>query len=302
MPSFEVVNVNDYINPYFKFNWIKHKLYILILLIIIFIFTFLGIKKTYNNTCESTETRYIIHQDEICKDCVYYTYPGSQVKYILWTGGYDSTFLLCWYFIVRDEPVQPIYIMCSNLDSKFGVVGRNNQSLEMKTMKHIRKILIEKYPYKKSRLLPTYYVYSIKKDNRTTKDFIYLHRKHKFFSRDISQYERIARLSQEWEHPLHIGLEKCGTGLDYATMSSRINEGTDSCTILPPENLKIKELRIFNKLRFSIVHLTKEDMKQISLDSNNYFYDLLQISVSCWYPDNNGKSCNNCPMCKARII
>ena len=302
MPSFEVVNVNDYINPYFKFNWIKHKLYILIILGLLVVFTFLGIKKTYDNTCESTETRYIIHQDEICNDCVYYTYSGSQVKYILWTGGYDSTFLLCWYFIVRDEPVQPVYIMCSNLDSKFGIVGRNNQSLEIKIMKHMRKLLIEKYPYKKSRLLPTYYVYSIKKNNKVSKDFIYLHRKHKFFSRDISQYERIARLSQEWEHPLHIGLEKCNTGLDYATMTSRINEGTDNCTILPIENLKIKELRIFDKLRFSIVHLTKEDMKQISLDSNNYFYDLLQISVSCWYPDKNGKSCNNCPMCKSRII
>lgn len=306
MPSFEVVNINDTINPYFKFIWIKHKIYFLIAIGLIIIFTFLGLKKSYSDTCESTSTKYIIHQDEICKDCVYYTYPRNKIKYILWTGGYDSTFLLCWYFLVRDEPVQPIYIMCKGLDSKYGIIGRKNQDQEIKTMKHIRKLLIEKYPYKKARLLPTYYVYSIKKNNKITKDFIYLHRRQHFFSRDISQYERIARLSLEWDYPLHIGLEKCGTGLDEATTGSRMNEGTDNCMLIPLNSLinnkKPKELDIFRKLRFSIVHLTKEDMKQISLDSNNYFYDILQMTISCWYPDNNGKTCNNCPMCKSRII
>lgn len=302
MPSFELVNIHDYINPYFKFSWITHKVYILIIIIVACIIVYLGMNKSRNNTCESTETRYIIHQDEICSDCAYYTYPSSTVKYVLWTGGYDSTFLLCWYFIVRDEAVQPIYIMCNNLDSKFGVVGRNNQDLEIKTMKYIRKLLIDKYPYKKSRLLPTYYVYSIKKNNKITKDFIYLHRKYNFFSRDISQYERIARLSLEWNYPLHIGLEKCGTGLDYATREFRVFEGTDNCMLANNDQLTIKELRIFNKLRFSIAHLTKENMKSISLDSNNYFYDILLITTSCWYPNKEGKPCNKCPMCKNRII
>lgn len=260
-------------------------------------------RKSYKNNCDGTDNKYIIQEDEICHDCVYYTYPNNKVKHILWTGGYDSTFLLCWYFIVRDEPIQPIYFMCDNLDSKYGIIGRQNQKQELQTMKQIRKLLIEKYPYKKSRLLPTYYVYSVKKDNKLTSKFINLHRKYNFFSRDINQYERIMRFSNKWHQPLHIGLEKCGTGLDEATIGNRIYEGTDNCMI--SNNPNPKDLKIFHNLRFSISHLTKEDMKQISLDSSNYFYNILLISTSCWYPNSmnavNGK-CGNCPMCKNRII
>jgi len=302
MPSFEIVNINDTITPFFNFIILENKL--LFLVIIAFILIIIGFifKKEYKNNCDSTETKYIIHEDEICADCVYYTYPVNKVKYILWTGGYDSTFLLCWYFIVKNEPVQPIYIMCGNVDSNFNTIGRNNQKYEIRTMKKIRQILIEKYKYKKSRLLPTYYVYSIKKNNIITSKFIKLHRKYGFFSRDISQYERIARLSDTWTQPLYIGLEKCRTGLDKATYTERINEGTDECMIKRLEELKVKELDIFNNIRFSIVHLTKLDMKNISIDSNSYFYDILQLTISCWYPNTNGSGCGKCPMCNARII
>jgi hypothetical protein len=303
MPTFQVVNIEDVVKPYFDFTLPKNKMIFYGILGTIVIFGLLSMRKSYKNNCDGTATKYIIQEDEICADCVYYTYPNNKVKHILWTGGYDSTFLLCWYFIVRDEPVQPIYLMCNNLDSKFGIIGRQNQEQEMKIMKKIRKMLIEKYPYKKSRLLPTYYVYSIEKDNKLTSKFIKLHRKYKFFSRDINQYERIMRFSNTWHQPLHIGLEKCGTGLDEATIGNRIDEGTDTCMIKP--NPTPVELSIFNNIRFSICHLTKEDMKQISLDSSNYFYNILELTVSCWYPTaigaKNGK-CGGCPMCKGRII
>jgi len=302
MPTFEIVNINEVVKPYFNFLIPKNKILFWGFLLIIILLLGLNFKKNYNTNCESTSNKYLIQDDEICADCVYYTYPPETVRHILWTGGYDSTFLLCWYFIVRDEPVQPIYIMCGNLDSKHGIIGRQNQSQELKVMKQIRKLLTEKYAYKKSKLLPTYYVYSIEKNNSITSKFITLHRKYKFFTRDINQYERIARFADKWFRPLHIGLEKCGTGLDEATKNSRINEGTDNCIIQNKQKLKIKELDIFKNLRFSIVHLTKEDMKNISLDSNNYFFDILQLTTSCWYPNSNGGSCGNCPMCQSRII
>ena len=109
------------------------------------------------------ENKYIIHDDEILPQVAYYAYEPKDIKYIFWTGGYDSTFLLCYYFIVLDRPVQPIYITCQNLDERFGSIGRKNQKMELVTMKLIRKKLIERYPYKKNRLLPTHYVLSIKK-------------------------------------------------------------------------------------------------------------------------------------------
>jgi len=302
MPTFELIRIEDSIRPYFNFLIPQNKIILYIIILVFLIILCLIIKKKYKNNCESTSTKYIIQEDEICADCVYYTYPNNLVRHILWTGGYDSTFLLCWYFIVRDEPVQPIYIMCGNVDSKNGIIGRENQTKEMKVMKSIRKTLINKYPYKKSRLLPTYYVYSIEKNNSITSKFITLHKKFNFFTRDINQYERITRFSDKWHQPLHIGLEKCGTGLDEATNGQRVNEGSDNCMILPIEKLKIKQLHIFKNIRFSIVHLTKYDMKQISIDSNNYFYDILQMTTSCWYPKKDGSNCGICHMCKTRII
>ena len=89
-------------------------------------------RKNYKDNCDATHNKYIIHQEEIVPNVSYLIHYPDNVKNILWTGGYDSTFLLCYYFIVLKQPVQPIYLMCGNLDSKFGIVGRNNQKQEQK--------------------------------------------------------------------------------------------------------------------------------------------------------------------------
>lgn len=289
------------IKPYFYFELKKH--FWIIVMMVIFIVMFLIARRTYKYTCNTNENKYIIHDDEILPQVAYYAYEPEEIKYVFWTGGYDSTFLLCYYFIVQDKPVQPIYITCQNLDSRFGTIGRKNQSMELKTMKIIRKTLIERYPYKKNRLLPTHYVMSIKKDNDVSRKFIKLHKKNNYFTRDLNQYERMARYSLACNYPIMIGLERCGTGLDEATQNHRVGKW-ENCRILPLHLLddKHKELDIFRNIIFSICHLTKKDMKNLSLYSNNYFYDILYMTVSCWYPTNKGLSCGECPMCKQRII
>ena len=267
------------------------------------LFTILFARKSYKDNCDATNNKYIIHEDEIVPNISYLIHYPENIKHILWTGGYDSTFLLCYYFIVLKQPVQPIYLMCGNLDSKFGIIGRHNQKKELETMKKIRNILLNRYPHRKAYLLPTYYVTSVKKDNTITKKFTKLHKKNGFFTRSISQYERITRFSLDWNNPLLIGLEKCGTGLDEATLGCRIGKW-DECKVLPETQLPNdkKELTIFHNLRFPICHITKEEMKTISLDSNNFFYDLLILSWTCWYPKNDGTPCGICDMCKKRIV
>lgn len=301
MVSFQLINLDDYISPYFAFS-LKNHIWIL-LLVIIFTFIILIARKTYKDNCDATNNRYIIHQDEIVPNISYLIHYPENVKHILWTGGFDSTFLLCYYFIVLKQPVQPIYLMCGNIDSKFGIIGRNNQRQELEAMKKIRNILISRYPHRQAYILPTYYVISVKKDNTISKQFKKLHKKHGYFTRSVSQYERITRFSLDWNKPLLLGLEKCGTGMDQATSGCRIGIW-ENCKILPKEQLPDdkKELNIFSKLRFPICHLTKNDMKSISLASTDFFYDLLILSWSCWYPLSNGSACGQCDMCKKRII
>lgn len=301
MPSFQIINLEDYIEPYFRFSFQNH--FWILLLVVIAIVTILFARKNYKDNCDATQNRYIIHQDEIIPNISYLIHSPNSVKNILWTGGYDSTFLLCYYFIVLKQPIQPIYLMCGNLDSKFGIIGRNNQKQELETMKKIRKILIQRYPHRQAYLLPTYYVTSVKKDNSISKKFNKLHKRNGFFTRSVSQYERITRFSLDWNKPLLIGLEKCGTGLDEATKGCRYGKW-ENCQILPetqlPENRT--ELSIFSNLRFPICHLTKKEMKQVSLDSNNFFFDLLVMSWSCWYPKGDGSPCGICDMCQHRVI
>lgn len=291
------------------------RIIILIFTLIIIIFIGLYLKKRYKQNCDSIENNYYRDKDEILRGVNYYLYHPSKIRYIFWTGGYDSTFLLIQALIIEGYPVQPIYIKCQNLDTKFGITGRKNQDKEIETMKLLRKQIISDFPHVKPMFLPTLYVYSIKKDMVITNKFKKIHQQFGFFTRDVTQYERMARFSIHFNKNIEVGLEKCGTGLDFATQDMRKYEGTKECQIFNLEELsnlndleKINNnfdiqkdytnLHIFNNFRFPIVHMTKEDVKQFSARQKILY--LLQMTWTCWYPK-NGKPCNTCPQCSKRI-
>lgn len=285
----------------------RNLLYYLAIVLVVGL-SFLYLRKIYNDNCDATRTRWFTDSAEHDPRIIYGKLSSTmEPHHILWTGGYDSTFVLCYYFIIRQEPVQPIYLMCGNIDSKLGITAaRQNQAKELETMKRIRRQLLEKYPENAGLLYPTIYVNSVKKNNEVTRAFQRLHRQNGYFSRAVTQYERIARFSLDWRRPVLIGLEKCGTGLDEATQGYRMYEGAwEKCQIMPERMLPEdhKDLwRVFNNIRFPICHLTKEDMRLISLRSKTYFYDMLLDSWSCWFPQSDGSACGQCQMCKTRIV
>lgn len=283
------------------------------MLLIVLLLGILYLKKRYKNNCEALENKYYQDTNEILKGVNYLLYHPSKIRYIYWTGGYDSTFLLIQALIIEGYPVQPIYIKCQNLDNKFSIDGRKNQDKEIATMKMLRKKILEDFPHLKPMFLPTIYVYSIKKDLSITNKFRNLHKEFGFFSRDINQYERMARFSIHFDKNIEVGLEKCGTGLDEATLQVRINEGTKNCQICNLETLNqlnnmitnvnpkknYANLNIFKNFRFPIVHMSKEDIKKFA--ANQKLLYLLQMTWTCWYPISDNKPCNTCPQCLKRI-
>lgn len=318
-----LVFLKDFLIKPFKSIYNKYLAYFLLGFCGFLLFQY-GIKQ-YKNNCDSAENKYYIDPDEIIPGINYYLYPKEQIRHIFWTGGFDSTFLLIQALVINGEPIQPIYIKCGNLDEKFGLSGRNNQKYEIKTMKNIRKKILEDYPFCKPMFLPTLYVYGVQKDNSITKQFKYIHDKFNYFSRDINQYERMARFSYYYGYPIEVGLEKCGTGLDEATNGLRINEGTKQCRVINLDYLKQINLKdnklndiqkfqvnkkiwkgnldytcfdIFRNFRFPIVHLDKKDCKRIAMDQKKYY--ILQLTWTCWYPLNNGNQCGECPQCLSR--
>ena len=258
--------------------------------------------KKYKSHCNSFENQILTDNDETIPNMNYNVHNEKDVHYLFWTGGYDSTFRLCQLLLVEDKPVRPIYLMCGNVDDSddwLTMVSRKNVSTEITTMKDIRTELLQNNTHLANKLLPTFYVVSIKKNLETTAKFKRLHKYLKYFSRDINQYERMARFSKEFKFPIEVGLENCGTGLDEATKGKRVGQGS-SCQLMNNLPLKYQDLEIFRDFRFPICHLTKEEMKTISL--NNNFYYLLVMTFSCWYPDKDGNACGKCQMCKKRII
>ena len=234
----------------------------------------------------------------------------SDIIHIFWTGGFDSTFRLCQLLIHEKKIVQPIYIQDINTDGHFlfgSKVKRKNKDLEIKTMNKIRIYLNNKYSYTKKNLLRTKYVNKISIDKNyiiAMRNLYFqnfgvlaplLNQFFGFFSRPYNQYTTLALFTKNYPFACEIGVEKCNSGLDLHTKKYRIGKG-HNCKLITNKNINFK---IFDKFRFSIVHLTKKDMLKIS-QKNNYD-DVLKLTWSCWFPK-DGKPCGKCDMCKHRII
>lgn len=271
--------------------------FILLILVVSFLIIQFLIKQR-KNYCDANENRIKLDVTEVLPGINYKIIPTNQIHYLFWTGGYDSTFRLCQILLVLDRPVQPIYIMCGNVDDKIKS-GRNNIQMELQKMRVIRDKIINDNPHLAIKFMPTHYITSIQKDKSITKKFGLLHKQLGYFSRDINQYERMARYSSYHNYPIEVGLDKCGTGLDEATINFREGKGT-GCKIVDKLPITHQNLDIFKNFRFPIAHLDKKGMKDIALRNN--FYYILKESWSCWFPRTGGVPCGICNMCKERII
>ena len=94
------------------------------LLLITFILSIMYLNKRYKNNCEALENKFYQDTKEIIPGINYLLYHSSKIRYIYWTGGYSSTFLLIQALIIEGFPVQPIYIKCETMDNKFGIDGK----------------------------------------------------------------------------------------------------------------------------------------------------------------------------------
>lgn len=216
---------------------------------------------------------------------------------IFWTGGYDSTFRLCQLLIDERKKVQPIYVICDNIDSSN--FSRNSRQKEIIVMQKIRKQLFQKFPFTQSLLKPLLIVNHVKANHQADRKALYIHYQLKKFSRPYTQYERLARFSLYYPTTIEVGVDKCGTGLDKATNGFRIGRG-ESCRIMDNLPQKYQPLDVFKKLRFSIVHLNKKDMLNIAKKGG--YDNILKNTWSCWFPTLLGNPCGKCAMCTERIL
>lgn len=234
----------------------------------------------------------------------------SDTIHLFWTGGYDSTFRLCQIMLDEKKKVQPIYINTLCTDGYFLLgtkIKRKNINFEKKAMNKIRNYLYKNYPICKKLLLKTIYVTKINEDsnyNIAMKNLYFkkfgilaplLNQSFGYFSRPYNQYTTLSHFSKNYKYPIEIGIEKSNTGFSFFSQKYIIGKG-HYCKF---KKNKPNNLKIFDKIRFPIIHLTKNDMLIIS--KKNKYDNVLKLTWSCWFPK-NGKPCGNCDMCIHRII
>ena len=230
--------------------------------------------------------------------------PRNNIKYVCWTGGFDSTFIVCNY-ISKGYTVQPIYLDFKNLDDIYIPLiqtKRRNSKIEIIKMKEIR-LMIKKFK-NHSNLLPTKFITKQKPDRNILEIMSYIHTKYNLFTRKTNQYERIIEVAYHYKIPLEIGVQK-STSDDFYKLKKRglITKMNSNYEIIQnlPSNYKL--LGILKTLRFPILELSKHEM--LSIAEQNQFDDILKQTWSCWFPVYKNKKhypCGKCYMCKERII
>lgn len=77
------------------------------------------------------------------------TIQERQLIHLFWTGGFDSTYRLLEIVLEKKLPVQPHYLIDS---------ARLSTRIEINTIRKIKQILFEKYPFTQQLILPTIFM------------------------------------------------------------------------------------------------------------------------------------------------
>jgi hypothetical protein len=219
-------------------------------------------------------------------------FRNKEIKYIFWTGGYDSTYAICNALINGQKTVQPIYITY-NLDNssinKFWV--RRNRKQELGSMETIRKEIITKFPELEQNLLPNWYVTK----NLPNKEFTDWFDRENLFpkKRKVHQYEHLARFAFENKINVDLGV----LGIHESTkfikfLKQNLVKKNGDLTIPFEHPLQNLSFPIFGKSKYQLLENARE----------NNFEDILKLTWSCWFPTKEGNPCTKCPMCIERII
>lgn len=212
----------------------------------------------------------------------------QQPEYVFWTGGYDSTFLLCDLLIVKKRVVQPIYVRY-NLDSQnntdFWV--RKNRVQEQEAMEKIRDYVVSNFPNTRSLFLDTIYV---EKDS-LNEEFVRRFQSMKLFprKRKIHQYTHLAKIAHDKQIYVNCGV----LGLH----SKKRFERFIYYFLGPNSRLRVPKSHPLHFVKFPLFKQSKKDLCKYS--QQHGFDEVLTMTWSCWFPSQS-QTCGRCPMCRER--
>lgn len=185
----------------------------------------------------------------------------GEPKRVLWTGGFDSTFRICHLLFVEGCDVQPIYILAD----------RPNAGRELETMTKMRTAIEARA---QACLLPT--EIHLASDYAVPSHLKALYDKIKTQAHVGTQYLWLASVAERrgW-----LGVELC---------MERYPGGASALQKLVFRNPPASELngnaeaQLFRYWSFPILHLSKQEMKDIALEHG--YLDILMMRWFCHVP------------------
>lgn len=205
---------------------------------------------------------------------------------ILWTGGWDSTYRILELIFIYKKKVQPYYIKDSL---------RQSQSIEIKTMKKIIKLISDHEEFEIGLLRPIKYVNvnDIKDNEIITNSFKSLVSK-SFMG---YQYEWLARFSKEFKRSgLELSIHRDDKASQFILDITNKQFIGGIPTYCLNENVSQDEKNVFGNFSFPLLHLSKTEMLE---NANKYnFGHIMKETWFCHTPLPNGKPCGVCNPCK----
>ena len=234
-----------------------------------------------------------------------------KIYYTFWTGGYDSTFLVC-KFLLEGKIVQPIYIDDGinhggyHSNSLVTQRGDNNSyprqsvSIERERIEWLRNKIYDTIPNSKDLLLSLMVIDKpIKEDEEISR---VVEKYNEWIPNTISEKgwlpvytDLVSRFQKQFGLEIFYSNDHID-GEIWEVLDDAIENGKLNVDKLSDE---YKDFSIFSGFNQPLRTTNKEKMLEESKKLG--FDELLYYTWTCWYPI-NGKPCNKCKMCEERII
>ena len=240
-----------------------------------------------------------------------------KIHYTFWTGGYDSTFYVI-KSLLEGKIVQSIYIddrvnhggyhtnpLIIQRNGNNDKYPRKSTEIELERMDWLRDKIYDKIPNSKELLLDTMIIDEpieedkeisriVEKYNEWIPNTVYKNK----YGEDSwlsAMTDLVLRFQKQFGLKMDFPIEHID-GDWYEIMDCAIENGKFDSSKLPKE---YEDLGIFNVFSYPSRHLTREEM--LNILKENGLDELLYYTWTCWDPK-DGKPCNECKVCKERII
>ncbi len=209
----------------------------------------------------------------------------TEVKNVLWTGGWDSTFRVIELYN-RGVLLQPIYVI-----DKY----RKSTKKEIETIEILTSKIEERFSNSKGKILP---LKLIKRENIPFN--LYLKIIFKIIRRRLpiaKQYYWLACLSKQYKN-LEQGIHKEDIHLINLDELIEIKDETQHINwIVNPQKMDFFKRQIFKNIRFPLINISKVEMKKHAEEHG--FIDIMNSTWFCHH--STTKPCKQCIPCKQYI-